>query len=251
VILNGLIASARLTTGSLLAAAAVFGTSPALANSSASADIAAPLRAEQSAKPAAGSGEAQFRALFSSWQAIERQQAPRAAVSEAASLAASSRTTPLISFTSGAFRHPSVSIPSRIPVETAAGFRMSSAFGMREHPVLGGARMHKGVDLPAPIGTPVHATADGVVERADWFSSYGLYVAIEHGGNIETRYGHMSRLNVAAGQHVHKGDVIGYVGTTGRSTGPHLHYEVRVSGEAVNPVPYMQGEIQGEEQALR
>ncbi len=251
-ILNGLIASARLATGSLLAAAAVFGVSPAFANSSASADIAAPVRAEQSAKQAA-SGETQFRALFSSWQAIERQQAPRAAVSEAANLAASSRTTPLISFASSSFRHPSVSIPSRLPVETAAGFRMSSGFGMREHPVLGGARMHKGVDLPAPIGTPVHATADGVVERADWFSSYGLYVAIEHGGNIETRYGHMSRLNVAAGQHVHKGDVIGYVGTTGRSTGPHLHYEVRVSGEAVNPVPYMQGAEpeRGEEQALR
>jgi murein DD-endopeptidase MepM/ murein hydrolase activator NlpD len=100
--------------------------------------------------------------------------------------------------------------------------------------------MHKGVDLPAPVGTPIHATADGIVSRADWFSSYGLYVSLEHGGNIETRYGHMSRLNVAAGQEVHKGDIIGYVGTTGRSTGPHLHYEVRVAGEAVNPLPYMQ-----------
>jgi murein DD-endopeptidase MepM/ murein hydrolase activator NlpD len=110
---------------------------------------------------------------------------------------------------------------------------------MRTHPVLGGARAHKGIDLAAPVGTPVYATADGIVERADWFSSYGLYVAIEHGSNLETRYAHMSRLAVAAGERVKKGEVIGYVGSTGRSTGPHLHYEVRVSGAAVNPIPYM------------
>ena len=238
-VLNGFIATVRAVTGSLLAAAAVFSANPALAKSSANADIAAPLRAAQAAKPATG-GEEQFRSLFSSWQAIEKQQAPLAAVSEAANLAASSRPSgaaPLIAFTGNPFRRSGASIPSRIPVE---GFHMSSDFGMRVHPVLGGRRMHKGVDLPAPVGTPIHATADGIVSRADWFSSYGLYVSLEHGGNIETRYGHMSRLNVAAGQEVHKGDIIGYVGTTGRSTGPHLHYEVRIAGEAVNPVPYMQ-----------
>ena len=81
-----------------------------------------------------------------------------------------------------------------------------------------------------------------MVGRADWFSGYGLYIALEHGGELETRYGHMSRLNVAAGQIVHKGDVIGYIGTTGRTTGPHLHYEVRIAGTAVNPIPYMQGD---------
>ena len=124
-----------------------------------------------------------------------------------------------------------------MPVE---GVRLTSGYGMRWHPVVGGRRAHKGVDLAGPVGTPVHATADGVVGRADWFSSYGLYVAVEHGGNIETRYGHMSRLNVAAGQQVRKGDIIGYVGTTGRSTGPHLHYEVRIAGQSVNPIPYMQ-----------
>jgi murein DD-endopeptidase MepM/ murein hydrolase activator NlpD len=79
-----------------------------------------------------------------------------------------------------------------------------------------------------------------VVSKAEWFSSYGLYVALEHGADIQTRYGHMSRLNVYAGQRVRKGDVIGYIGSTGRSTGPHLHYEVRIAGLAVNPVPYMQ-----------
>ena len=129
-----------------------------------------------------------------------------------------------------------VSIPSRAPLAAAT---TTSSYGMREHPVLGGMKAHKGIDLAAPTGTPVYATADGIVERADWFSSYGLYVAIEHGGDLETRYAHMSRLAVAAGEHVRKGEIIGYVGTTGRSTGPHLHYEVRVGGEAVNPIPYM------------
>jgi murein DD-endopeptidase MepM/ murein hydrolase activator NlpD len=111
---------------------------------------------------------------------------------------------------------------------------------MRVHPVLGGRRAHKGIDLASPTGTPVFAPADGVVGKAEWFSSYGLYIQVEHGGEMETRYGHLSRLNVAAGQFVKKGDLIGYVGTTGRSTGPHLHYEVRIAGESVNPMPYMQ-----------
>jgi murein DD-endopeptidase MepM/ murein hydrolase activator NlpD len=131
----------------------------------------------------------------------------------------------------------SISIPSRNPVD---GAHLTSPFGMREHPISGGMREHKGVDLAAAIGMSIYATADGVVSRADWFSGYGLYVSIEHGGNIETRYGHMSRLNVAAGQQVRKGDIIGFVGTTGHSTGPHVHYEVRIGGQPVNPVPYMQ-----------
>lgn len=210
----------------------MFGVSPALANSSANADISAPLRAAQAAKPAAG-GEEQFKQLFSSWQAIEKQQAPTA------NLAAASRTVPAASFGAKPFAPTGVSIPSRIPVERV---NLTSDYGMRVHPVLGGRRAHKGIDLAAPVGTPIYATADGIVGRADWFSSYGLYVAIEHGGNLETRYGHMSRLNVAAGQQVRKGDIIGFVGTTGRSTGPHLHYEVRVAGEAVNPLPYLQME---------
>ena len=83
------------------------------------------------------------------------------------------------------------------------------------------------------------AHADGLISKAENFSSYGLYVAIEHGAELQTRYAHMSRIAVAAGQRVKKGDIIGYVGSTGRSTGPHLHYEVRIAGEPVNPVPYM------------
>jgi murein DD-endopeptidase MepM/ murein hydrolase activator NlpD len=108
--------------------------------------------------------------------------------------------------------------------------------------VTGGRRLHQGIDLASPTGTPIYAAADGFVGKADWFGAYGLYVQLEHGGELQTRYGHMSRLNVAPGQRVRKGDVIGYVGSTGRSTGPHLHYEVRIAGQAVNPVPYMQPE---------
>lgn len=216
-------AKVRTAAGAIVAAVALLGSAPAFANSSANADIAAPLRAAQAAKAsvavqgALGSSDEQFRHLFSSWQSLDK--APAFAAATAISTAA-----------------PKVSIPSRVPVD---GYRLTSEYGMRVHPVLGGRRAHKGIDLATPVGTPVHAPADGMVGKAEWFSSYGLYIQLEHGGDMETRYGHLSRLNVAAGQFVHKGDVIGYVGTTGRSTGPHLHYEVRVAGEAVNPIPYM------------
>lgn len=123
----------------------------------------------------------------------------------------------------GAFAPSSGALPSSMPV--ASSF-MTSGFGMREHPLLGGWRAHTGIDLAAPIGSPIRATADGLVSRADWFGGYGLFVSLEHGGGVQTRYGHMARMNVQEGQHVRKGDVIGYVGSTGRSTGPHLHYEI-------------------------
>lgn len=209
--------SLRTGLAALAAFAAAVVSGPALANSSATADIAAPLRAAQAAKSSAlGSGDDQFRTLFASWQA-----------SDTGSTAAPAAK---------------VSIPSLVPLE---GYRMTSEYGMRNHPISGGRRAHKGIDLAASTGTPIRAPADGVVERANRFSGYGLYIALEHGGNIETRYGHLSRLNVTAGQRVTKGEVIGYVGSTGNSTGPHLHYEVRIAGEAVNPLPYMQsGEFQ-------
>jgi murein DD-endopeptidase MepM/ murein hydrolase activator NlpD len=212
-------AKARVIVGAFAAFTSLVAATPALANSSASADIAAPLRAAQASRQnELGNGDEEFRRLFSSWQSLDKP---------GAQIALPGR------------RMGGVAIPSRMPVD---GVRLTSGFGMRWHPVLGGRRAHKGIDLAGATGTPVHATADGVVGRADWFSSYGLYVSLEHGGNIETRYGHMSRLNVAAGQQVHKGDIIGYVGTTGRSTGPHLHYEVRIAGESVNPIPYMQAD---------
>ncbi|MEP6869999.1 MAG: M23 family metallopeptidase [Novosphingobium sp.] len=128
---------------------------------------------------------------------------------------------------------PPMGFPSQMPI--ASRF-MTSGFGMRAHPLLGEYRMHSGVDLAAPIGTAIRAPSDGVVSSAQWRGGYGLFVALEHGGGVETRYGHMSHLNVAAGQQVRKGETIGFVGSTGLSTGPHLHYEMRINGQAVNPV---------------
>jgi murein DD-endopeptidase MepM/ murein hydrolase activator NlpD len=223
--------------GAIASAAVLFSATPAFANSSNAADIAAPLRAAQEAKATSLSNtDAEFRQLFASWRAMDRTSgyvAPTAAPSFSGLVPATgSVNTPFA-------RIGSVSIPSRMPVE---GVRLTSDYGMRWHPVSGGRRAHKGVDLAGPMGTPVHATADAVVGKAEWYSGYGLYVALEHGADIQTRYGHMSRLNVFAGQRVRKGDVIGYIGSTGRSTGPHLHYEVRISGQAVNPIPYMQAD---------
>jgi Peptidase family M23 len=123
-------------------------------------------------------------------------------------------------------------MPTGSPLNAAM---LTSGFGMRRHPMFGGYRPHMGVDLAAPLGTPIFAPSSGVVGRADWAGGYGLLVSLEHGKGVQSRYGHLSRLNVSAGQHVRKGDLIGYVGSTGRSTGPHLHYEVRVNGQAVKP----------------
>jgi murein DD-endopeptidase MepM/ murein hydrolase activator NlpD len=224
-LLNRFLPSALGRTAMVLACGLI--AQPALANSAASADITAPLRATEAARGGLGGslgttpGDTEFRQLFANWRALDNGRPYNGALS-GSNLADTG----------------SASIPMLVPVTSNRS--MSSNFGARVHPILGGLRMHKGVDLPAPTGTPIHATADGVIGRADWFSGYGLYVQIEHGANLETRYGHMSRIAVAEGQHVHKGDVIGYVGSTGLATGPHLHYEVRIGGEAVNPVPYLQ-----------
>ncbi len=123
-------------------------------------------------------------------------------------------------------------LPSGMPVNARY---ISSGFGIRSHPVLGSIRSHSGVDLPAAHGTPIRATSDGVVGSAGWRGGYGLAVQLDHGKGISSRYAHMSRLAVSPGQAVQRGDVIGYVGSTGLSTGPHLHYEIRVNGAAVNP----------------
>ena len=117
------------------------------------------------------------------------------------------------------------------------GARLSSGFGMRKHPVLGYNKMHKGLDFAAPTGTPIYAAGDGVVEYAGRFSSYGNYVRIRHNSKLKTAYAHMHKFasGVSVGKRVNQGDVIGYIGTTGRSTGPHLHYEVHVNNSQVNP----------------
>lgn len=231
-------AKVRSIAGMVAAIAGLSLANPALANSSANADVNAPIRASQAAKAPQG-GDDEFRRLFTGWKTMDNGQLAIAPAATTAPIpSAPGFVTPNFASTSTSFAPRKVSIPSRNPLNNAA---LTSNFGMRTHPVLGGRRAHKGIDLAAPTGTPVYASADGVISKAEWFSSYGLYIAIEHGGEIQTRYGHLSRLNVAAGQPVKKGDLIGYVGSTGRSTGPHLHYEVRIAGAAVNPVPYMNG----------
>ena len=113
--------------------------------------------------------------------------------------------------------------------------RLTSTFGRRRHPLLGYTRMHEGIDLAAPSGTPIRAAMDGVVAMAGRKGGYGNYVRLNHGGGLATGYGHMSRIAVRPGAHVSRGQVIGYVGSTGLSTGPHLHYELWKNGVAVNP----------------
>lgn len=121
----------------------------------------------------------------------------------------------------------------RTPVD---GARMTSKFGMRFHPLLNYSRMHQGVDFGAPHGAPIYAAASGTVEFAAPHGGHGNYVRLRHNGSLQTAYAHMSRFAVRRGQQVKQGDVIGYVGSTGISTGPHLHYEVWLRGKAVNPI---------------
>jgi len=121
----------------------------------------------------------------------------------------------------------------RTPID---GARLSSGFGKRKHPVLGYTKMHKGLDFAAPRGTPIYAAGNGTVQYAGRKGAYGNFVLIRHNANYSTAYAHMKRVNTAKGRRVKQGQVIGYVGTTGRSTGPHLHYEIRLSGRQVNPM---------------
>ncbi len=127
--------------------------------------------------------------------------------------------------------------------QSAAGFfgapvagHMTSGFGMRRHPILGYVRMHSGIDYAASWGSPIYAVTDGRVEYAGWHGGHGNYVRLDHGGGIGTGYGHMSRIAVAPGMMVRRGQIIGYVGSTGLSTGAHLHYEVYRGGQAVDPL---------------
>ncbi|HYJ81843.1 MAG TPA: M23 family metallopeptidase [Allosphingosinicella sp.] len=131
-----------------------------------------------------------------------------------------------------------VAIPSTEPVR---GTSFTSGYGVRSDPFRGRAAMHAGIDLAGPIGTPIYATANAIVGRSEYNNGgYGNLVELEHGHGIQTRYGHLSKSLVTAGQRVKRGDVIGLMGSTGRSTGSHLHYEVRIDGKAVNPVPFLQ-----------
>ncbi len=135
----------------------------------------------------------------------------------------------------GAASYASDSAPHTMPsIWPAAGF-VSSPYGLR----FDGTEFHQGIDIAADMGAPIVATADGVVTAAGWNGGYGNMVDVDHGGGIVTRYGHASALAVTVGQQVRRGEVIAYVGSTGRSTGPHVHYEVRVDGQPVNPAGYL------------
>jgi murein DD-endopeptidase MepM/ murein hydrolase activator NlpD len=131
-----------------------------------------------------------------------------------------------------------IAIPSGRPITTNVNF--TSGYGTRSDPFRGTRAMHAGIDLAGPLGTPIYATADGIVGRSEYSGAYGNLVEINHGQGIQTRYGHMSRLIARPGQRVRRGELIGLMGSTGRSTGSHLHYEVRIDGRAVNPVPFIQ-----------
>lgn len=152
-------------------------------------------------------GDAQFRSLFMSWKKLETLE--RAVIA----------------------------IPAMQPVASVV---FSSVFGVRSDPFRGTAAMHAGVDIPGAVGTPVYATADGIVAKAERSGGYGNLVEINHGRGIATRYGHLSKILVGANARVVRGQLIALMGSTGRSTGSHLHYEVRIDGQAVNPIPFLQ-----------
>lgn len=139
-------------------------------------------------------------------------------------------------------------IPSIQPIKKEDLKRMASGYGWRIDPFTKKRRRHKGMDFSANRGTPIYATGDGVVKRADNRSSgYGRHIRIDHGFGYVTLYAHLSEYNVRRGQQVKRGDVIGFVGNTGRSVAPHLHYEIRKDGTPINPINFYYGDLNTEE----
>lgn len=161
------------------------------------------------AEPQPSPDQAAFETLFRSWQKGAKRSTP----------GRPTRTGYHVLSTSGGMARTVITSP----------------MGMRVNPVTGDRRLHAGADLAAPLGAMVRATADGVVMRAGSSGSYGLLVTVRHPGGYETRYAHMSRILVVPGQQIRKGALVGRVGSTGRSTGPHLHYEIRKQGLIVDP----------------
>jgi murein DD-endopeptidase MepM/ murein hydrolase activator NlpD len=140
------------------------------------------------------------------------------------------------------------SLPAIQPISNKKLNRIASGFGMRIDPVYGTPKMHKGLDFTAPSGTPIYATGNGRV-RTSGFSDggYGNHVVIDHGYGYQTLYGHMVRIKVRAGQFVKRGETIGWVGNTGKSTGPHCHYEVVINGHQVDPVFFFYNDLNADE----
>ena len=142
-------------------------------------------------------------------------------------------------------------IPAIQPVRNENLKQIASGFGYRSDPFTKVRKFHQGMDFSARTGTPIFATGDGVIARADnTASGYGNHIVIRHGFGYETLYGHLSKYKCRAGQSVKRGDIIGYVGSTGRSEAPHLHYEVRKGGEVVNPINFYYGNISAAEYAV-
>jgi murein DD-endopeptidase MepM/ murein hydrolase activator NlpD len=140
------------------------------------------------------------------------------------------------------------SIPAIQPVNNEELTRMASGFGWRSDPFTKARKMHWGMDFTAPRGTPIYASGDGKITRADnGASGYGKHIRVEHGYGYMTIYAHLSRYNVKVGQQVQRGDLIGFVGSTGRSEAPHLHYEVWKDGERINPINFYYGSLSAEE----
>ncbi|MET2986060.1 M23 family metallopeptidase [Aureibaculum conchae] len=140
------------------------------------------------------------------------------------------------------------SIPAIQPVKNEDLTRMASGYGWRSDPFTKARKMHKGMDFTAPTGTPVYASGNGVVDRADnRASGFGEHIEIDHGYGYKTIYAHLSKYNVKRGQKVKRGDLIGFVGNTGRSSGPHLHYEVHKNGKPINPINFYYGNLTPDE----
>jgi len=137
--------------------------------------------------------------------------------------------------------------PAIQPVSNKDLTRLHTIFGLRLHPILGYVRPHNGLDFTAPMGSPIYATGDGKVSTAQHSSTYGNVVYIDHGYHFETRYAHMTKYIVTAGQTVSRGQIIGYVGDTGTSVGAHLHYEVHYKNEAINPINFFQRDLNNKE----
>ena len=130
----------------------------------------------------------------------------------------------------------------RVSRKTGVLPHLSSRFGYRSDPIRGVPRMHSGIDIPGHSGTPIHASASGTVNFAGWAGGYGRMVEIRHGNGLSTRYAHLSQILVSPGMAVGRGQTIALMGSTGRSTGSHLHFEVRVQGRATNPLAYLAGD---------
>jgi murein DD-endopeptidase MepM/ murein hydrolase activator NlpD len=130
-----------------------------------------------------------------------------------------------------------LSVPLRRPV--SGEIDMTSPYGVRLDPFVHIPAMHTGIDFRGTAGDPIHATAAGIVSSAGWSGSYGKMVEIDHGNGLATRYGHMSEIDVNVGDSIRVGQTVGRIGSTGRSTGPHVHYETRINGEAVDPQKFL------------